>query len=181
MKNLSKLLLGLIFASVLVTGCKEAEEILYVNFNADYETQFDVTVPAAGGKTSIDGTFSVEETIDPTTNSDYNTYIDNIKEVDIQEVSGTILEISKNVILNNATISVTNNNYTASWTFNNEPITLGTTLALGNEQGQWDSMTEIMLGKAPFTVSINGQTDEDDVEFVVLFTLKSEVTASPIQ
>ncbi len=180
MKNLTKLAMALLFTSVIFTGCKEAEELLYVNFSADYTTEIDINVPAAEGKTSIDGTFSESETIDPTTNSDYLKYIDNIKEVDIQEVSGEVLEISKNVLLQTGTIKIASNDYSATWQFNNVAIEQGTVLTLDNNQGQWDQVGNIMLGKIPFTVSIDGQTDEDDVEFVILLTLESDVTASPL-
>lgn len=181
MKNLTKLFLGLLFASVIITGCKEAEEIFYVNFDANYETEFDVVVPPSGGKMGVDATFSVNETIDPTTNSDYLMYIDNIKEVDIEEVSGEVIAISKNVILQSGTISVTNNTHTATWSFTDEDVQVGTVLVLGNEDGQWDAMTEIMLGKVPFTVNIDGEVSDDDVDFTLLFKIKSVITASPIQ
>ena len=181
MKNLTKLFLGLLFASVILTGCKEAEEIFYVNFNADYETEFEVNIPPSGGKMGVDATFSVNETIDPTTNSDYLLYIDNIKEVDIKEVTGEVLLISKNVTLQSTAITVSNPSHSATWTFSDEDIQVGTVLTLGNEQGQWDSMTEIMLGKVPFIVNIDGEVDDDDVDFTVLFKITSVVTASPLQ
>lgn len=180
MKNLTKLFLGLILTSILVTGCKEAEEILYVNFNANYETEFDVVVPSSGLKAGIDGTFTVNETIDPTTNSDYLLYIDNIREVDITEVSGEVISINKNITLQSVNLNVSNNSHSASWSFTNEAIQVGTILILDNDQGQWDEMTQIMLGAVPFTVNIAGEVDDEDVEFTVLFTLKSVVTASPL-
>ncbi len=181
MKNFTKLILGFLFASVILTGCKEAEEILYVNFKADYDTSIDVNIPpTTGGKIGTDGTFSVNETIDPTTNLDYSKYINNIKEVDIKEVKAEVISITKNIVLQSVNLSVTNTDNAANWSFANEPIEVGTILTLGNEQGQWTSMTNIMLGKSPFTVKIDGATDEDDVDFVVKFSLKSEVTASPL-
>lgn len=181
MKNLFKIALGFLIAGVLFTGCKEAEELLYVNFDADYETEFDVTVsPNSGGKISVDGTFNISETIDPTTNTDYQTYIDNIKEVDIEEVSGTFLFLSEDIFLTSGSIGVSNDDHSALWTFANENIVQGTTLVLDNDQGQWDAISNIMLGKKPFTVNLMGDLDQDEVEFTVLFTLKSEVTATPL-
>ncbi len=180
MRNLTKLFIGILFASVILTGCKEAEEILYVNFPADYQTEFDITVAPSGGKISIDGVFNVSETIDPTTNNDYQQYIDNIKEVDITEVRGEVLSISKNIMLQSTVINISNGDFEANWQFANEPITVGTALILDNNNGQWDAVGNIMLGKKAFTVTIDGETDQDDVEFVVLFSIKSFVTASPL-
>jgi len=179
--NRTKILVGLFLTSIFFTGCKEAEEVFYVNFYADYETEFNIEVtPSSTNKGSIDGTFTLNETIDPTTNSDYLKYIDNIKEVDITEVSGEVISISKNVTLQSCTLEVTNPDNNATWSFTDEFIQLGTILTLGNDQGQWDEMTDIMFGKVPFTVNIAGAVDDEEVEFTVLFSLKSEVTASPI-
>jgi hypothetical protein len=180
MKNLIKLTIGLLFASLIITGCKEAEELLYVNFPADYTTEIDISIPSSDGKISTNGTFSESETIDPTTNSDYLKYIDNIKEVKIEEVTGEVLEISKNVLLQTGTINIKSNDHEATWQFNNVAIETGTVLTLDNNQLQWDQVSSIMLGKIPFTVSIDGQTDEDDVEFVILLSIKSDITASPL-
>ncbi len=181
MKNLSKLILGLLLTSVIFTGCKEAEEIFYVNFDANYETEFEVVVPPSGGKMGVDkASFSVVETIDPSTNSDYEKYIDNIKEVNIQEVTGEVLTITKNVKLLTGTITVSNSKLSPSWTFSNIPIEVGTVLTLDNENGQWDDMTDIMLDKTSFTVNIAGEVDDDDVTFTVLFKVDSKVIASPL-
>lgn len=181
MKKLARLFLGIFVAGIVLSGCQEAKEALDVKFNANYEAEFDVTIPGSKGvKAGINGAFSITETIDPNSNTDYVKYIDNIKEIDISEVTGEVLSISKNVILETTTISVYNENYDATWQFTNKPITVGTILTLDNSAGQWDAMSNIMLGKKVFTVSLVGQTDEDDVDFVVLFTLKSEVIANPL-
>ncbi len=180
MRNLANLFLGLLFVSVVISGCKEAEEVFYVNFPADYQTEFDITVDATGGKVSTNGVFNVTETIDPTTNNDYQTYIDNIKEVDILEVSGEVLTIDKDVMLKSTILNISNGDFEATWQFTDEPITEGTILVLDNNNGQWDAVGNIMLGKKAFTVTIDGETDQDDVTFTVLFSLKSYVTASPL-
>jgi len=181
MKTLTKLFFGLFFAGIVLTGCQEAKEVLDVKFDADYEAELDVIVPGTTNfKAGIDGAFAINETIDPNTNAEYVQYIDNIREIDISEVTGEVLSISKNVVLETTTISVSNENYNATWQFTNEPIAVGTTLTLDNSAGQWDAMSSIMMDKKVFTVSLVGQTDEDDVEFVVLFKLKSEVTANPL-
>lgn len=178
MKNLKNLFFVLLFSSIVLTGCQEAEEILDVKFNANYETELDIVVPS--GTKSTNGTFEVNEIIDPTTNSKYLEYIDKIKDVKINELSGMVLSINKNVTLESTEISIYNESHNASWVFTNEPITVGTVLTLDNTSGQWDAMENIMLDKKVFTVSAIGQTDEDDVEFTILFTLKSEVTANPL-
>ncbi|MBC8321060.1 MAG: hypothetical protein H8E34_10085 [Bacteroidetes bacterium] len=181
MKKLTKILFVSLTTCVLITSCQEAKEILYVKFNADYQTEFEVVVPPISSvKTDIYGEFAVSETIDPNSSSEYQQYIDNIIGIEINEVTGEVLSISKNVMLESAVISVMNESYNATWEFTNEPITVGTSLTLDNSSGQWDAIENILMDKKVFTVSIAGQADADDVEFVVLFTLKSEVTANPL-
>jgi len=181
MKKLVRLFIGLFLIGIVLTGCQEAKEILNVKFNADYQTEFDVVVPPSKGTNfSINSMFAVNETIDPTSNPDFQLYIDKILEISIEEVKGEVLSISKNVILESALISVTNENHNASWEFTNEAIMVGTVLTLDNNSGQWDAIENILLDKKVLTVSVSGQVDEDDVEFEVHFSLKSDVIANPL-
>ncbi|MFK5855704.1 MAG: hypothetical protein QM503_06200, partial [Bacteroidota bacterium] len=130
MKNLTKLFLGLLLAGVVLTSCKEAEELVDVKFPANYEAELDVTVVPSK---SVNGTFSVNETVDPTTNSDYSLYLDKIKDVNITEVSGLVLSVNPNITLSSTVIEVSNGTYNANWEYLNMPITVGTVLTLDND------------------------------------------------
>ncbi len=180
MKNLTKLFLGLLLAGVVLTGCQEAEELVDVKFPANYETELDVTVVPSTSAKATNGTFSVTETIDPSSDSDYAKYFDKIKAISIEEVSGLVLSVEPNITLTSTVITVSNANHTATWEYTNLPITVGTVLTLDNENGQWDAVEQILLDKDVFNLSISGQANEENAEFLVLITLMSNVTANPI-
>ncbi len=181
MKKATQLLIGLGIAGAVLTGCKEAKEILNIKFNADYQTEFDIVVPPSkGANIEINGVFEVNETIDPASNPNFELYINKIQEISINEVQGEVLSISKNLLLETAVISVTNENHIAKWEFTNEPVTVGTILTLDNNTGQWDAIENILLDKKVLTVSITGKVDVDNVDFEVRFSFKSEVIANPL-
>lgn len=179
MKNLIKLFLGLLLSGIMLTGCEEVSDLADVKFSADYKAEIDVTVTPSSSSKAINGTFSAFEIIDPTSNSDYEKYLDKIKGVEITEFSAEVLSVDPNITLTSTTVRVFNNNYDATWEFTDLQIEAGTVITFDNDNGQWDSIEQILMEKEPFTVSINGQADEENAEFVLLFTFNSEVLASP--
>ncbi len=180
MKNLSKLFLGLLLAGVVLTGCQEASELVDVTFPANYETELDVVVTPSTSAKSTNGVFSVNVTIDPTSDSDFAKYLDNIKEVNIEEVTDFIESVSLDITLTSVVISVSNDTYDATWEFVNLPITAGATHVLSNDNGQWDTIEKILLDKKPFNVSINGEANEDNAEFKLLLKILSNIIATPL-
>jgi len=164
MKNLTKLAIGLlVLTGIIFTGCKEVTELT------------DVT-----GDKGVTGGFSVSETINPADNPDYNQYLDKIKGVTINKVSGLVISINPNITLTSTTIRVSNESRSTSWEYINLPISLGTILTLDNDNGQWDVIEQILMDKKTFTVEINGQADADEAEFAVLLAIDSEVLANPL-
>ena len=162
MKNLTKLFLGLLLGGVILTGCKEASELVDVKFPANYETELDVTVVPSTGARATNGVFSVTETVDPTSDSDFAKYLDNIKGITIEEVSGLVLSVEPNITLISTIITVSNANHTATWEFVNLPITVGAELILDNNNGQWDAIEQILLDKEIFNLSISGEANEEN-------------------
>jgi len=178
MKNLTKLFLSLLLVGIVFSGCKEAEELLDVKFDANYDTEINVTV--VPGTKAINGVFNESEIIDPNSDSQFAEYASKIKGIDIREVTGEIIFINPNVTLVSANLSVFNDNHSVTWTFTNEELTVGTILTLSNDAGQFDIVEDILMDKSEFTVTIDGQTIEDNAEFTFLFRLNSEVVASPL-
>ncbi len=178
MKNLAKLFLGLLLSGIILTSCEDVSDLADVKFPVDYEAELDVTVTPSSSIKAINGVFSASEIIDPTSNSDYTKYLDKIKGVEITEFYAKILSIDPaDITLTSTVVSVTNDNYNATWEFIDLPITVGTVVTLNNDNGQWDSIEQILMDKDPFTVSISGEADEENAEFVILFTCNSEVLA----
>ncbi len=181
MKNLTKLFLGLlILTGIVFTGCKEASELVDVKFAANYETELNVAVTPSTTAKVTNGVFAVTKTIDPTTNSDYEKYLNNIKGVNITSVSGLILSVNPDMTLLQTNLSITNGTRTATWTYDNLSIVEGTIITLDNNNGQWDEVEQMLMEKEPFTVSLSGTASEENADFVVLISFESEVTANPI-
>ncbi len=176
MKNLKFLLAGFLLTGLIFSGCKKAEEALDVTFDATYKADINIDVPAAVRNAS----FNESVTIDPASDPDVSKYWDKIKKFEIQAITGEITSISKEVTLVSATLSIFNDTRNAQWTFNNVPLTVGTTLTLDNSSGQWDKVAQILKDKKVFTISVNGEVSEGDVSFTILVTIKTKVTASPL-
>lgn len=177
MRNLILSIIGLLAIVISFSSCEEAEELLDVTFNSDYETTYEFVIPAEG---TAPFTFMETESIDPTSNSDYNTYIDKIKEVNIEELFVEVISTTKNIELTEFDISINNENYDATWHLTNTPIEVGTIVPLNNHSGQYESIEDIMLDKRVMTVNIDGITDENDVTIELRFVLKSYVIANPL-
>jgi len=180
MKNLTKLLIGLLLSGIIFTGCKEAEELTDVVLPVEYETDIDVTVTPGSINKATTGVFAATQTIDPTSDSDYKKYIDKIKSITVKEFSAEIISVNPNITLVSTVLSVVNETYNATWEFNNLDIVVGTIITLSNDNGQWDAINDIMLDKKVFTVNINGVASEDNADFVVRIILKSEIVANPL-
>jgi hypothetical protein len=180
MKNIVKLFLGLLLSGIILTGCEEVSDLTDVKFPADYEAELDVTVTPSSSDKSINGTFSASETIDPASNPDYEKYFDKIKGVKIIEFSGEVISVDPNVTLTSTEISVSNSSHNATWEFFELQIEVGKVVTLDNANEQWDAIEQILMDKEPFIVSISGEANEENAEFVILFTFKSEVTANPL-
>ena len=178
MKNLTKLFLSLLLVGIVFTGCQEAEELLDVKFDVDYETELDVTVVPE--TKAVNGVFSFSETIDPNSNSEYAEYASTIKGFDVNEISGRITYINPNVTLVIGNLTIFNENHSATWTFENEELAVETVLTLDNNTGQWDIVEEILMDTAEFTVTLDGETVEDNAEFTVLIKLNGVVIANPL-
>lgn len=176
MKNLKILSLVVLLIGLVFGSCKKVEEALDVTFDATYDTDLNVDVPAVARNVS----FSASSTIDPASDPDVSKYWDKIKKFEVQEVTGVITSISKEVTLVSADLTIANDSRTAKWTFNNVPLTVGTKLTLDNSGGQWNTVDQILQDKKVFTVRINGEVSEGGVQFTILVTIKTKVTANPL-
>ncbi len=176
MKNLKYLLAGVFLTGLLFSGCKKAEEALDVKFDATYDADINVDVPPALRNVA----FSKSTTLDPASDPNVSKYFDKIKKFEIQEITGEITSISKEVTLVTGTLSIYNENRNASWTLNNVPLTKGTVLTLDDSGGGWDTVSQILKDKQVFTVRVEGEVSEGDVSFTIKIKIKTKVTASPL-
>ena len=175
MKKLNRLLIAFVITLLVFAGCEKAKEALDVTFDATFHADLNVEVPVADR-----GSFYASETIDPLADPNIEKYLDKIKSWEIQEVTGEIIEISKNITLVTADLIVYSASKSATWHFENEALFLGKTLTLDNANGQWDTIALILDEKTVFTIDISGSTDQDNVTFTIRVTIKTKVTANPL-
>lgn len=176
MKNLKYLLAGVFLTGLLFSSCNKAKEALDVKFDATYDADINVDISPALRNVA----FSESTTIDPASDPNVSRYFDKIKKFEIQEITGEITNISKEVTLVTGTLSIYNENRNASWTLNNVPLTTGTVLTLDDSGGGWDTVSQILKDKQVFTVRIEGEVSEGDVSFTINIKIKTKVTASPL-
>lgn len=181
MKKLIWIISGLFMFTIIFTACNEddAEDLADVTFDVEYSKDLNIVAETKSGLKDIQATFSVQDTIDPYSNGDYEKYSGNIKEVKITEVKGEVTSINKDFTLVQTNLEVASG-YLAEWSFTNVPVTTATVLTLDNANGQWDEVEKMLDQGTPLAIFLYGETDEDDVEFTVKVTIKAEVTANPL-
>lgn len=181
MKKTLQLLALLVITAIVYSGCEKSKSLLDVKFDADFKTDLNVDVPGVDVKISPNGVFSASATIDPMTNDDFAEYAEKIKNVKVKEVLAEVTAVNKPFVLLHCNLLISSPGYdTAEWIFMNESMAVGKIFTLGNEAGQWDKVQTMLDDKKELTVSMNGETDEDDVEFTLRITIKTEVTANPL-
>ncbi len=171
-------LLVLIISALSFNGCDKVKDVADVTFNANYTTDLNVTVSP---DRNINGTFNESTTVNLTSNADVKKYLHLIKNWEIVGLSSEITNTSENFNLINATVSIASSDKNASWEFNNVAMTTGTHLSLDNTNGQWNTINQILSEKQTFTITFSGQTDIDNVQFTLHITVKTKVTANPLE
>lgn len=175
MKKINYLLALMLLTGLVFTSCNKVKDLADVTFNASYDADLNVAIPAARN-----ASFETEVTIDPAADEEVQTYLDNIKSFEVQSMTATITSISKDVTLVTADLTVFNSSKTATWHMENLPLTVGASIPLDNDNGQWDTVNQIFADKTAFTVKLVGETDEGDVTFTLQVSITTKITANPL-
>lgn len=169
------ILSALVISATVWSGCNKAKELLDVEFDAD----FTVDLPVTQSSRSAEATFLVEETVDPLANETVEQYIDNIKSWNITDLTGIFLQVNPDFDLTNGMVSVSSGDKSAVWNLATQTITEGSQITLGNDDGQWDTVNEILGQKQVFNVRFSGDSSLDD-DFTLRLTIFTRVTANPL-
>ena len=182
MKN--RIFLLTVLASFLViTGCEKIKNLADVEFDADYSADIDVTIAPdekSALKATQNYTFNESETIDPNSNSDFDKYADKIKDVEVKSVTAEVISINKEVTLTATTLEIFSDNHSASWYFEEKVVNVGTSLSLQQDDAKLTAMEKIIDEREPFTVSVRGESSKDDVQMTIRVTVKTKITANPL-
>jgi hypothetical protein len=181
MKNIKSLVSLVLIIILASTGCKKLENLLDVTFNAEYTVNLEAVIPPASDLKQSAGVFSACKIIDPNSNSEFSAYADKIKKIEITSISAKVLSINKPVTIKMASIAIFSETGSTAWNFSNEAITVGKILTLGNESSQWIIAQNIFTDKNIFTILLDGETNVDDVNFTLEVTIKTKVTANPLE
>lgn len=165
-----------VVAATLLSGCNKAKELLDVKFNTEFSV--DLPVNVSGGR-SIDGSFFVEETIDPLADEEVEKYIDNIKSFEITEIKGIFHQVDPDFDLSGGLVKVSSDSKEASWSLPVQEITNGSVVTLDDQNGQWQTTNDILGEKQPFTVHFSGTTSGEE-DFVLQVIIKTKITANPL-
>ena len=180
MKKLKNQIPIIILVILTLSGCNKLEELFDVTFNAEYSVDLNAIVPPSNDLKQSQGNFSASDTINPNSNTDFQAYAEKIKDIEITSISAKVISISKQVTIEMANVSISSGTLNTSWNFSNEVITAGKVLTFDNESGQWNKVQDIIESLETFTVFIDGTTDVDDVEFTLEVTIKTKITANPL-
>lgn len=174
------LVAGILLVGISFSGCQKIKSLLDKHFDTHFSVNMNVNVPAASSIDRAKSTFEASATINPKDDADVAKYGNLIKSFDISSASAVFSNVSKDVTLVSVDLTVTSGSYTATWHYDDMPITNGTTFTLSNDAGQWDTVNTILGTLDPFTVSISGETDVDDVTYTVTFNVDATVVANPL-
>ena len=172
-----KIILSVLLITGLAwSGCNKAKELLDVEFDADFKVNLPVYLT---GARALDGAFLVEKTVDPLADEEVEKYIDNIKGWNVTEFSGVFLHVNPDFELTNGLVKISSASKQASWNLDDQTITEGTEISLGNENGQWQTINEIFGQKEEFTAHFSGNNSLEE-DFTLQLIIKTRVTANPL-
>lgn len=176
MKKLIYLFIALLFAGSFFTSCKKIDDATSVEFEATYSADLQAQTVSR----NMDGSFSAYATIDPSSDSQFNKYIDKIKDIEVISVSGQVVNTSTDFLLQAADLKIYTDKNLAEWTFEKVPVTYGTVLTLDNSGGQWDKVSKIANEKKLYHLSLTGSVDVDEVSFTLRVTINYRVKAKAL-
>ncbi len=152
-----------------------------MTFNAEYAVNLEAIIPPSVSLKESEGIFSASATINPNSNAEFSRYADKIKDIEITSISAKVISLSKAVTIKTASIAVFSETRSTAWSFSNETISVGKVLSLDNNSNQWIIVQDILNDKNIFTIFIDGETDVNDVTFTVEVTVKTKITANPLE
>lgn len=180
MKNVYKFFILVVFALFTSTGCEKIKDINTISFEPTFSTDLDCVVPASG-KAPLIKSFSSSGKINPQDDEDVKKYLKKIRKYEIKSITGTITSISpNNATLLNGSLVIKNSQFTSQWAVQNVPLVVGQSITLGNSNGEWDNVNNILKDGQEFTVMASGETDKGGIQFTINVEIEAKVSAKVI-
>ena len=183
MKNLIRVVLLLIMTAGL-SSCEKVRSIFDVEFDTTLSGDLEIDIQDMEVLKSAEVyAFQAEVSVDPLDNEDIADYIDNIKEMNVDDVILSVEYVNKqDVVFKSGTyFRVANYANEVTWTLSGDwPIVEGTEITLEDLGGTYDALEKILDTKGVFTVSTEGTCTETNVFIVIRLGIDTKVTASPL-
>jgi hypothetical protein len=178
---MKKLFIVLIISvtSIFLTSCDKVNELNTINFEANFAGDLDCST--VGTSARVVPSFGGSVEIVPTEDPNVNIYLNNIKKYEIESIKATITSMSQeNVTVITSYLLIKNFQHEAQWDWQNELLTTGKTITLDNQNGQWDTVSDILKDGQEFTILITGEADFSGVTFTIKVEIETKVEANVI-
>ena len=183
MKNLIKISLLLVMTSGL-SSCEKIRSIFDVEFKTTLNGDLEIDIQDMEVLKSAEVyAFQAETSVDPLDDEDIADYIDNIKEMNVNDVILSVEYVNKqDVVFKSGTyFRIADHTSEVTWTLSGDwPITEGTEITLEDLGGTYDALEKILDRKKVFTISTEGTCTVTNVFIVIRLGIDTKVTASPL-
>ncbi|MBT3244425.1 MAG: hypothetical protein HN352_14845 [Bacteroidetes bacterium] len=156
-------------------GCTDLGSLFSVKVETDFKIDVPVDVSAPLMKT---GPFAFDATkvYDPLSNADLEEYKDQIGDIDLSAITGTIKDLSESTVLTETNLKVSGNGSEVSWDFDNVTLSNGTELSLPDEGTKYTTLSSILKSLEEVTVELSGNSSVNNVTYTLELKLSTTLT-----
>ena len=180
-----KSLLKVFLLAMLATGFASCN-LLDVEVDTEYTSYLNIEVEEPVIKSTTGVSFSASGPINPDENEEVEEYGHLIENFDVSEIVAVITSVSQTddldvVFLAGSTFSIQQGSTGASWTMGTDyPAEVGTIFEMEDLGDAYGVVADILLTLDPFTVTAIGETNVGGVYLTMEVTIKSTLTANPL-
>lgn len=177
-----KSLVRVVLLGILVTGIASCS-LLDVERDVEFTSTLTIDVEEPVMKSTAGVGFAAAETVTPRNNEVVEEYAHLVENYDVSEIVAIVRSVSQSevVFLKGSVFSIYQGNKTASWTMGTDyPAEVGTIFEMQNLGNAYGVVADILLTADPFFVTAVGETNVGNVLITLDVTIKSKLTANPL-
>lgn len=179
MKKQTLISAAILFVAFTIAGCEKIKSWTEVSFDAEYSGDIDVSIDEQERNTTY--SFNKSVTIDPNSNSDFKKHKNKIDKIDVKSVRAEVSSLSVNsVTLTNLELEVSGNARNTTWNYPQITVSNGDSFNLPQDETKLRIIEKILEDKESFTVTAEGETDQNPVDFIITFTTRTHITANAL-
>jgi len=171
--------------ALLVTGIASCS-LLDVERDVEFAANLNIEVEEPVLKSTDGIAFIAIEFINPEDNEVVEEYGELVENYDVSEIVAVVTSVSQTddldvVFLSGSAFSIYQGGKTATWTMDSDwPVEVGTTFGMGDLGDAYGLVSDILLSHEQFSVSAFGETNVGGVYVTLKVTIKSKLTANPL-